>query len=47
MGLKELAKRYPDEFFKYAEKILDSYFGNIFIIITTDGNNSITLIIIY
>ena len=31
MGLKELAKKYPDEFFKYAEKILDIYFCNIFI----------------
>lgn len=31
MNLKKLAENYPKDFFNYAEKILDSYFGNIFI----------------
>ncbi len=31
MGLKELYQEYPDEFMDYAEKVLDSYFGNIFV----------------
>lgn len=31
MGLKELIERYPDQFAAYAEKVLDSYFGNIFV----------------
>ena len=29
MNLKKLAENYPKDFFNYAEKILDSYFGNI------------------
>ncbi len=31
MGLRELLEEYPDEFIPYAEKILDSYFGNLFV----------------
>lgn len=31
MGLKELYETYPDKFMEYAEKVLDSYFGNIFV----------------
>lgn len=29
MTIKQLMERYPDQFAEYAEKILDSYFGNI------------------
>ena len=31
MTIQELIERYPEEFAQYAEKVLDSYFGNIFI----------------
>ena len=31
MTIQELIDRYPEEFAEYAEKVLDSYFGNIFI----------------
>ena len=29
MSIQDLINRYPDKFAYYAEKILDSYFGNI------------------
>lgn len=31
MDLKELFNEYPEQFFNYVEKVLDSYFGNIFV----------------
>ncbi len=31
MSIRELMQTYPEAFAKYAEKILDSYFGNIFV----------------
>lgn len=31
MSIRELMEAYPESFAKYAEKILDSYFGNIFV----------------
>lgn len=31
MGLQTLIEKYPEQFARYAEKVLDSYFGNIFV----------------